>query len=93
MVHEVAVGAALAVWALGICGVTVKFSIDYIDISKLLLGQPSHTPGVLDRLQLHHVGLPVFAGVHKHQSLQQLLGPTVTIHEQTMVHFCSQNKI
>jgi hypothetical protein len=32
MVHEVAVGAALAVWALGICGVAVKLSIA---ISKL----------------------------------------------------------
>ena len=36
-VHEVAVRAALAVWALGICGVGIKLPVA---TSKLLLGQP-----------------------------------------------------
>jgi hypothetical protein len=44
-VHEVAVGAALAVRALRICGVTVKI---LVAISKLLLSQPGHPSRVLD---------------------------------------------
>jgi hypothetical protein len=90
MLHEVAVGAALAMRALGICGVTDKF---FVAISKLLLGQPGHAFRVLNWLLLHHVGVPVFDGVYKHQPLQQLLSPTVMIHEQPLVHFSSQHKI
>jgi hypothetical protein len=43
-VHEVAVRAALAVWALGICGVGIKLPVA---TSKLLLGQPSHASRVM----------------------------------------------
>ena len=75
-VHEVAVRAALAVWALGICGVGIKLPVA---TSKLLLGQPSHASRVLNWQQLLHVGLPVFAGVHKHQPCQQLFSQTVMI--------------
>ena len=76
MVHEVAVGAALAVRALRICGVRVKL---HVATSKPLLSQPSHASRVLKWQQLLYVGLPVFAGVHKRQPCQQLLGPTVMI--------------
>ncbi len=48
-VHEVAVRAALAVWALGICGVGIKLPAV---TSKLLLGQPSHASRVLNWQQL-----------------------------------------
>jgi hypothetical protein len=94
-VHEVAVRAALAVWALGICGVGIKL---HVATSKLLLGQPSHASRVLIlnwQQLLLHVGLPVFAGVHKHQPCQQLFSPTVMIMilVQPLPHLSSQYKI
>jgi hypothetical protein len=63
-VHEVAVRAALAVWPLGICGVGIKLPLA---TSKLLLGQPGHPSRILNWQQLLHVGIQVFAGVHKNQ--------------------------
>ncbi len=88
-----AVRAALAVWALGICGVGIKLPVA---TSKLLLGQPSHASRVLNWQQLLHVGLPVLiAGVHKHQPRQQLFSPTVMIMilVQPLPHLSSQYKI
>ncbi len=50
MVHEVAVGAALAVWAPGVCGVTVKFSIAISKLQSACLA----TPLRFSNFMVHH---------------------------------------
>jgi hypothetical protein len=69
MVHPLAVGAAFAVWAHRVCGVTVK----HLNASsKLLLSQPRYALRAIDGLQLQHVCLPVSVRVSKLQPMHQL---------------------
>ncbi len=78
--HMVMTDAVLLIYFIGHSGSVGSVSSKLpVATSKLLLGQPSHASRVLNWQQLLHVGLPVFAGVHKHQPRQQLFSPTVMI--------------